>query len=270
MDIIVVTGASSGLGREFALQIAKKEKVDEIWVIARRLDKLQDLADEISVRVRPIELDLTDFDAIQKYADLLAELKPNVKILANCAGFGKFEHYENIKTDQHLNMVDLNCSAPMVMVDYSLPYMQSGSKIMNIASCAAFQPIPYINVYAATKAFALSYSRALNSELKYRGIHVLAVCPYWVKTEFFGRAVEKNDNPVVINYDVLYNPVDVIKLAIKDLYSNKDMSVYGLKNRLQRIATKLLPHKFVMKVWLNRQKLDGTKEKRGNKINEFC
>ena len=262
MDIIVVTGASSGLGREFALQIAKKEKVDEIWVIARRLDKLQDLADEISVRVRPIELDLTDFDAIQKYADLLTELKPNVKILANCAGFGKFEHYENIKTDQHLNMVDLNCSAPMVMVDYSLPYMQSGSKIMNIASCAAFQPIPYINVYAATKAFALSYSRALNSELKYRGIHVLAVCPYWVKTEFFGRAVEKNDNPVVINYDVLYNPVDVIKLAIKDLYSNKDMSVYGLKNRLQRIATTLLPHKFVMKVWLNRQKLDGTKEKR--------
>lgn len=262
MDIIVVTGASSGLGREFALQITKKEKVDEIWVIARRLDKLQDLADEISVRVRPIELDLTDFDAIQKYADLLAELKPNVKILANCAGFGKFEHYENIKTDLHLNMVDLNCSAPMVMVDYSLPYMQSGSKIMNIASCAAFQPIPYINVYAATKAFALSYSRALNSELKYRGIHVLAVCPYWVKTEFFGRAVEKNDNPVVINYDVLYNPVDVIKLAIKDLYSNKDMSVYGLKNKLQRIATKLLPHKFVMKVWLNRQKLDGTKEKR--------
>ncbi|MBE5764360.1 MAG: SDR family NAD(P)-dependent oxidoreductase [Clostridiales bacterium] len=262
MDIIVVTGASSGMGREFALQICKKEKADELWVIARRFDRLQELAEAVPIKIRPIELDLTDFDAIKKYADLLEEYKPNIKILANCAGFGKFEHYENIDTKVHLNMVDLNCNAPMIMTDYSLPYMQEGSKIMNIASCAAFQPIPYINIYAATKAFTLSYSRALNKELKYRGIHVLAVCPYWVKTEFFDRAVVSEENPVVINYDVLYEAKDVIKLAIKDLYTNKDMSVYGVKNRLQWFATKLLPHKFVMRVWLNRQKLDGTKEKR--------
>ena len=262
MDIIVVTGASSGLGKEFVLQIAKKERVDEIWVIARRMDLLQALSSEVDVKIRPIELDLTDLTATKVYAQMLADEKPNVKILANCAGFGKFEHYENINVETHLNMVALNCNALMVMTDYSLPYMTRGSKILNIASCAAFQPIPYINVYAATKAFALSYSRALNQELKYRDIHVLAVCPYWVKTDFFGRAVLSNENPVVINYDVLYNPKDVISLAIKDLYSKKDMSVYGLKNRLQRIATKLLPHKLVMKVWLNRQKLDGTKEKR--------
>lgn len=262
MDIIVVTGASSGLGREFVLQIAKKEPVDEIWVIARRLDLLQSLENEVNVKIRAIELDLTDITAVRAYAQMLEMEKPNVKILANCAGFGKFEHYENIKVETHLNMVDLNCNAMMIMTDFSLPYMSHGAKILNIASCAAFQPIPYINVYAATKAFALSYSRALNQELKYRGIHVLAVCPYWVKTEFFGRAVESNENPVVINYDVLYKAKDVINLAIKDLYSKKDMSVYGLKNRLQRMATKLLPHKLVMRVWLNRQKLDGTKEKR--------
>lgn len=262
MDIIVVTGASSGLGKEFVLQIAKKERVDEIWVIARRIDLLQALSREVDVKIRPIELDLTDLNATKVYAQMLADEKPNVKILANCAGFGKFEHYENINIETHLNMVDLNCNALMVMTDYSLPYMSHGSKILNIASCAAFQPIPYINVYAATKAFALSYSRALNQELKYRDIHVLAVCPYWVKTEFFGRAVLSNENPVVINYDVLYNPKDVISLAIKDLYSKKDMSVYGFKNKLQRMAVKLLPHKFVMKVWLNRQKLNGTKEKR--------
>ena len=226
------------------------------------MDLLQALSSEVDVKIRPIELDLTDLTATKVYAQMLADEKPNVKILANCAGFGKFEHYENINVETHLNMVDLNCNALMVMTDYSLPYMTHGSKILNIASCAAFQPIPYINVYAATKAFALSYSRALNQELKYRDIHVLAVCPYWVKTGFFGRAVLSDENPVVINYDVLYNPKDVISLAIKDLYSKKDMSVYGLKNRLQRIATKLLPHKLVMKVWLNRQKLDGTKEKR--------
>jgi short-subunit dehydrogenase len=244
------------------LQIAKKEQVDEIWVIARRLDLLKTLSEEIGVKIRPIEMDLTDLSATKIYAKMLSDEKPNIKILANCAGFGKFEHYENIDVETHINMVGLNCNALMVMTDYSLPYMTRGAKILNIASCAAFQPIPYINVYAATKAFALSYSRALNQELKYRDIHVLAVCPYWVKTEFFNRAVESNENPVVINYDVLYGPKAVISLAIKDLYSKKDMSVYGLTNKLQRIATKFLPHKLVMNIWLKRQKLDGTKEKR--------
>ena len=261
-DIIVVTGASSGLGKEFVLQISKKEAVDEIWVIARRFDKLQELSSMVNVKIVPIEIDLTDATQIEKYAEMLKNNKPNVKILANCAGFGKFNHYENLSTEVHSNMIDLNCKAMMIMTDLSLPYMEKGAKVMNIASCAAFQPIPYINVYGATKAFALSYSRALNRELKYRGIHVLAVCPYWTKTEFFDRAIESEENPVVINYVALYEPSFVIKTAIKYLYTKKDICVPGFKNKIQGLATKLFPHSFVMNVWFSQQKLDGTKENR--------
>ena len=100
-----------------------------------------------------------------KYKERLEKEKPNIIILGNCAGFGIFDHSENVDTNIKLNMIDLNVKAPVAMIDYSLPYMESNAKIMNIVSCAGFQPIPYINDYASTKAFLLSYSRALNQYL---------------------------------------------------------------------------------------------------------
>ncbi len=257
--IIVVTGASSGMGKEFLLQVLEKEKnIDEIWAIARREERLKELKEKISEKIVPIKVDLSKESDLKKYKDRLEKEKPSIAILANCAGFGVFEHTENIDTEVKLNMIDLNVKAPVAMIDYSLPYMQKGSKIMNIASCAGFQPIPYINDYAATKSFLLSYSRALNKELQYRDIHVLAVTPYWTKTEFFDRAVDDKKKKVVINYNAMYDPANVMKLAIKDLYTKKDVSIYGFVNRGQRALTKVLPHSLVMKVWMNQQKLDGT------------
>ena len=258
-NIIVVTGASSGMGKEFLLRIVEKEKnIDEIWAIARREDRLNELKDKVSVKIIPLALDLSKETDLSEYKEKLARENPNIAILANCAGFGVFDHSENIASPVKLNMIDPNVKAPVAMIDYSLPYMKQGAKIMNIASCAAFQPIPYINDYAATKAFLLSYSRALNRELKYRGIHVLAVAPYWTKTEFFDRAIDDNKTKVVINYAAMYDPADVMKLAIKDLYKNKDVSIYGFVNRVQGLLTKLFPHSFVMKVWMRQQKLNGT------------
>ena len=258
--IIVVTGASSGMGKEFLLQILEKEpSVDEFWAIARKEDKLKELKETVSKKIVPLKLDLTKEADILKYKEKLANDKPNVIILANCAGFGIFDHSENIDTDIKLNMIDLNVKAPVSMIDYTLPYMKSNAKIMNIASCAGFQPIPYINDYAATKAFLVSYSRALNKELKYKNIHVLAVTPYWTKTAFFDRAIDDKKKKVVINYNAMYEAKDVMNLAIKDLYNfKKDISCYGFVNRSQRLLTKILPHKLVMKIWTNQQKLDGT------------
>ena len=258
--IIVVTGASSGMGKEFILQILEKEKnIDELWAIARREDRLIELKNEVNDKIIPVKLDLTDKNDLIKYRDLLKKEKPNIVILGNCAGFGIFDHSENVDTDVKLNMIDLNVKAPVAMIDYSLPYMKNGSKIMNIVSCAGFQPIPYINDYASTKAFLLSYSRALNQELKYKNIQVLAVTPYWTKTEFFDRAIDESKKKVVINYNAMYNPKDVMKLAIKDLYNaKKDISCYGFTNRGQKLLTKILPHSLVMRVWMNQQKLDGT------------
>ena len=127
-----------------------------------------------------------------------------------------------------------------------------------IASCAAFQPIPYIAGYAATKAYLLSYSRALNRELRYRDIHVLAVTPFWTKTKFFDRAVNDGEKKVVIRYTAMYDPEKVMQRVIRDLKRKKDVSVYGAKNRCQRFLTKILPHSFVMWYWMRQQKLDGT------------
>ena len=258
--VIVVSGASSGMGKEFILQILEKEKdIDEVWAIARRDDRLIELKEKISDKIVPIKLDLTKEDDLLKYKQKVDKEKPNIIILGNCAGFGVFDHSENVDTNIKLNMIDLNVKAPVAMIDYSLPYMKEESKIMNIASCAGFQPIPYINDYASTKSFLLSYSRALNKELKYKNIHVLAVTPYWTKTEFFDRAIDDKKKKVVINYNAMYDPKDVMKLAIKDLYNpKKDISCFGFVNRFQKMLTKILPHSLVMKVWMNQQKLDGT------------
>ena len=258
--VIVVSGASSGMGKEFIIQILEKEKgIDEVWAIARRDDRLIELKEKISDKIIPIKLDLTKEDDLLKYKQKVDKEKPNIIILGNCAGFGVFDHSENVDTNIKLNMIDLNVKAPVAMIDYSLPYMKEESKIMNIASCAGFQPIPYINDYASTKSFLLSYSRALNKELKYKNIHVLAVTPYWTKTEFFDRAIDDNKKKVVINYNAMYDPKDVMKLAIKDLYNpKKDISCFGFVNRFQKMLTKILPHSLVMKVWMNQQKLDGT------------
>ena len=259
-NIIVITGASSGMGREFLYQILEKESnIDEVWVIARRKERLIELQKGIGDRIIPIELDLSLEKDLLKYKEKIDREKPNVVILANCAGFGVFDHSENISSNVKLNMIDLNVKAPVAMIDYTLPYMKSNSKIMNIASCAGFQPIPYINDYAATKAYLVSYSRALNKELKYKNIHVLAVTPYWTKTEFFDRAVDDDKKKVVINYNAMYDAKNVMSKAIKDLYHfNKDVSCYGFINNFQKILTKILPHKLVMRVWCNQQKLDGT------------
>lgn len=258
--IIVVTGASSGLGKEFVKQISKMEKVDEIWAIARRTDRLRELSEITDITVVPLGIDLSDASAITIFADKLKAEQPEIVILANCAGYGKFGHYETIPTEIHQNMIDLNCKAALYMTDYSLPYMKEGAKILNVASCAGFQPIPYINVYGATKAFMLSYTRALNAELKYRNIHAVALCPFWTKTEFFDRAIKKDEKPVVIKYSAMYDASFVVKKGIKALYGKKDICAPGAMNKLQWFATKLLPHSLVMKTWMRMQKLDGTKE----------
>jgi len=256
--IMVITGASSGMGRDFVKQIEEREKVDEIWVLARREDRLIELSKEVKTPLVPIAIDLSNIEQIKTYKEKLESENPDVVLLANCAGYGKFDHYENIPLETELNMVDLNCKSVMTMVKYTLPYMRNGARIVNIASCSAFQPIPYINVYASTKAFLVHYSRALNLELKYRGISVTAVCPFWTKTEFFDRAINPDRKDVVIKYSVIYDSKKVVAKAIKDAYNRKDISVYGGKNNLQRILVKLLPHKLVMKIWSKQQKFDGT------------
>ena len=253
--IAVITGASSGIGKHFAETVKQAGTFDEVWIIARCIDRLQELADSMPFPARPIALDLSDKASYEAYAALLEEEKPNVALLINCSGFGKFCATMETPVEVNLNMIDLNCAAVVAMCQTSIPYMQNGAKIINIASVAAYQPIPYINVYGATKSFVLHFSRALNRELKKDGISVTAVCPFWTKTEFFNRSIDKEKNPVVKKYVAMYTPEQIVGQAWKDVKNGKEVSMYGFTARTQTLLAKLLPHGFVMSYWINQQKL---------------
>ena len=254
MRIAIVTGASSGMGREFVKQVSKKEKFDEIWIIARRKEALESLKKEVKAKVRPITLDLQNPESFETYKKLLAEEKPEVALLANIAGYGKFGKYDEISLEDCLGMIDLNCKALVAMSQLTIPYMKRGSKILQLDSLSAFQPVPYLNVYGSSKSFVLSYSRALNRELKTKGIRVMSVNPGWVKTEFFDHAT-KSSNDAITYFNVMYDAKDVIKTAIRDLYhTKKDVSIHGFQIKAQVLLVKLLPHKIVMEIWMRQQK----------------
>ncbi len=254
--IAIVTGASSGMGREFVLQLPNWETFDEIWAIARRAERLEELAQNVPIPVRPIALDLTDPDALAHYRDLLEAAAPDVGLLANIAGFGKFGRYDQIPLEDSLRMIDLNCKALVAMTELTLPYMRRGARLLNLDSLSAFQPVPYLNVYASTKAFVLSYTRSLGRELRPRGIRVMAVNPGWVKTEFFDHALQTSSTAVTY-YNRLYEAKDVMATALKDLYrTKKDVSIHGFPVRWQVRLVKLLPHSLVMNIWMKQQKHD--------------
>lgn len=253
--IAVITGASSGMGRRFAETVREWGSFDEVWAIARRADRLEELKATVPFPVKAISLDLTDRSSFAAYAELLKEEAVEVGLLVNASGFGKFAAAMDTPLEVNLNMVDLNCQALMALCQLTVPYMTEGSRIINIASVAADQPIPYINVYAATKAFVLRYSRALNRELKSRGIGVTAVCPFWTKTEFFGRAIDQGEEPVVKKYIAMYEPDQIVGRAWRDAKRGKDVSRYGFKARSQSLLTKIVPHSIVMDVWMNQQGL---------------
>ena len=255
MNIAIVTGASSGMGREFVLQLSQYVDVDEIWAIARRKEALEALNEEVSVPVRAIGLDLLEEDSFKTLSQLLQKESPNVKLLVNAAGFGKFGTYHKVPLEDDCKMIDLNCKALLVMTRLVLPYMEKGSHILQLDSLSAFQPVPYITTYGATKAFVLSYSRALNRELKPRGIRCMAMNPGWVKTDFFTHAFQTNADAEVKYFDRLYEAKDGVATGLKDLYkTRKDYSVHGLPVKIQVLLVKIVPHSIVMNIWLNQQK----------------
>lgn len=252
MKIAVITGASSGIGKEFVRQLNLKENFDEIWVIARRVDRLENLKDEVGEKIRPIGLDLTNDECLEKYKELLKNENPTVAVLVNAGGYGKFEAFTNLTLEEQIGMIDLNVKALTSMTYLTLPYMEKGTKVYQIGSLSSFQPVPYIGVYGATKAYVLSFTRAINAELKNKGIKMMAVCPGWVKTEFFDTAVV--DDRVITYYNQFFTPEQVVTRAIKDMSKGKDVSVCGFMIRAQVLLTKLLPHRLVMNIWLKQQK----------------
>lgn len=245
MKIAVVTGASSGLGREFARQIsARYSKFDEIWLIARRTERLEEVADEIKLTSRVISLDLSSKDELMALKELLEENAPDIKLLVNCAGYGKSGSFDELGYDEQLGMIDINCRALTAVTKLCLPYISSNSRIIELASAAAFMPQPDFAVYAATKSYVLSFSKAINKELKPKKITVTAVCPGPVDTEFFDIA---GKNVKLLKRMVMAKPENVVEQEIKDAALGNELSIYGRTMKLAHVAGRFLPHRLLMK-----------------------
>ena len=253
-NVAIVTGASSGLGKEFVKLLINDKSIDNVYVIARSRDKLNKLKEEYGNKIISYPTDLSDINNIRTFGKHLEEENINIKILINNAGFAKFCSYDDISIDESLNMINLNVSAVVAMGLVCIPFMNKGSHIINIASQASFQPLPYQNIYSSTKSFVKNYSRALNVELKEKDITVTAVCPGWIKTNLYERGCI-NAKKATTNFAHMVTPDVVAKKALKDAYKNKDISIYGLYVNTCGILSKLLPEKLVMKIWLLQQKI---------------
>ena len=254
--IAVVTGASSGIGREFFLALQDKAPhLQEIWVVARNEKKLQELCSLTSIPVRIFALDLSLSQSVTELENAFKSEQPQIAYLICASGFGRFCAVEEDDTATLENMIDLNCKSIVSLTKAAAPFIKKGGAMLLVASVAALQPTPYIATYAASKAFVLSYGRAFNRELQAtRGARCMCVCPFWTKTAFFDRA--ETQKTVVKKYVVMYEPKQIVTRAFKDLkHKKRDVSICGFVSRGQALLVKLLPHKLVMSIWQNQQKL---------------
>lgn len=251
-NIAVVTGASSGFGKEFVLQLAEKYSgLSQIWAIARRRDRLEQLAKEVKcktgVTVVPVVMDLLDLRRMGELEIMLRQEKVNVRILVNCAGFGKIGTVEEQNIQDILNMVHLNCESLTAVTKTVLPFMPPKSRVIQVASVAAYLPQPAFAVYAATKSYVYSFSKALNEELRSRMITVTAVCPGPADTEFFQVAAVDHEEPF---YKKLFlaDPKKVVKKAIRDCSRGRNESTYGAAMKFVKAVSKILPNNWIIRV----------------------
>jgi len=254
MNIAIITGASSGIGKEFAIQLDKKEKFDEIWLVARRVAKMEELSNLLTAKIKVLPLDLTKDQDIEKFSYILEEEKPNVRYLVNSSGYGKFGNYEEVSLKDSAQMIDLNCKSLVLFTLHSIKYMEKGSHIINMGSASSFFPLPNFNVYASTKAFVVHYSHALYEELKPKGITVTVVSPGWVRTEFFDRADNNENVKGPKNYKPLFEATDIVRKAIKDTNKGRKESVYGAYTKFHKFAGRFFPRKMLLRIWKKKQK----------------
>lgn len=243
--IAIVTGASSGLGWEFAKQLDQADNLDEIWLIARRENRLRELAAELTTKGVVIPLDLTAADAVDRIEAKLVEAKPRIAWLINNAGYGLIGRTADLDRERQMRMIDLNVRALVGLTHAALPYMAKGDRIVLVGSSAGFAPMPGFNVYAATKAFVWSFAQGLRVELKPRGIGVTCVCPGPVDTEFQQVAdIPADKNPKALNA----SPEAVVAKAIADARRGKVASIYGVAIQGYRVISNLLPNQAIMAV----------------------
>lgn len=252
MNIAVITGASSGLGAEFVRRLSEKKNLDEIWMISRRKEQMEELAHTVSsgIHTRILPMDLSEASSIQYYEQLLSQEQPVIHWLINAAGFGKMGTNQEIGRNDLDSMLLVNCKAAMDLTQLSISYMGKNSHILEICSTAAFMPLGGLGVYAASKSFLLSYSRSLHYELRLRKIYVTAVCPYWIKdTAFIPTAKKTQNSSAVRHFPLASRTHSVVSWALRDSMLRLPVSTPGLFCTFHRLICKFIPRDLLMLAW---------------------
>lgn len=248
MAIAIITGASSGLGRRFAMEIQKTGEVDGFWLIARRRERLAALAEELGTGVVVLEADLATAAGIEVVRRQLAEQQPKVRYLINAAGYGVFGDFSQVSEEDVTGMIDLNVKATVLLSHMVLPYMVPGANLLEIGSASAFTPLPGFNVYASTKAFVYHYAQALAYEVRERDIAVTVFCPGWVETEFLGRA-ENARSAGPREKKPLLTADYAVACAMRAMRKRRLLCTCNWYTKLQHLCSKLLPNAVLVAAW---------------------
>lgn len=247
MNVIIITGASSGIGMEFAMQMDNYfTNIDEFWLVARSRDKLQEVEKVLQHRTRLLVMDVTKDAQLERLEDTVVEKNAIVRVLVNGAGYGLMGNFAGQDREDALGMIRLNCEALTNLTHRLIPYMRRGSRIIQMASSAAFLPQLDFAVYGATKSYVLSFSRALGEELRPQGIYVTSVCPGPVDTPFFDIA-ERTGTTLRVKKFTMVTAERVVAQALRDSCRKKTVSVCSLPIQGFQLLSKHLPHDLLLR-----------------------
>ena len=250
MAIAIITGASSGIGEQFAVELQRTAGINEFWFVARRRERMEALRDRLGVKARIITADLTTMDGINEIRRALEEEKPEVKFLVNAAGFGNFGTFEELPEDDVARMIDLNSKALVLITHMTIPYMVRGGRIIELGSGSCFTPLPAFNVYASSKVFVLHYTKSLNFEIRKYGLRATCFCPGWVETEFLGKATARDGVTAPKEMKPLLSCERVVRKCVKASIKGRVMCVTNWYTKLQHLLFKVVPDGILTRMWL--------------------
>ena len=252
MAFALITGASRGIGRALALGLAQRGY--DLLVVARSADQLAELAREVQAsyqrQTQALALDLTQPAAAAAVAAWAARQAPEgLAVLVNNAGYGLWGRFEQLNLEEQLNMLQLNLTLPVQLTYALLPLLRQASKgyILNVASTAAYQAVPSLTVYAASKAFILSFSRGLRYELRGSTLSVTCLSPGATTTDFTSRAGMGTELQAVAN-KVSMTALEVAQAGLKALFARKAELIPGMLNKVSAGLTSVVPKPLVEKI----------------------
>ena len=250
MPYALVTGASKGIGRAIAFELARHNY--DILITARSIDLLKSVSEEIMesypVKVSYLALDLGLAESPETLHTWCVEHKYDIRILVNNAGFGLSGPFQSYSTAENISMLQLNIVVPTILCQLFVPQLQNnkGGYILNIISSAAYQAVPLLSIYSASKAYLLSFTRALHHELKKLGISVTAVSPGPTDTDWIHTA-QITGKALKVAGKLNMQPETVARIAVKAMFAKKTEVITGMMNKAGAFFAWLLPRKFVEK-----------------------